>query len=74
MAAVLRTPSVGLTSFDRSPSGSVPGPSKGRALHYTPLHRTFGAKVDGADFSDVDLDLVEEIKEGLAKVRPGEGA
>lgn len=37
-------------------------------LVYKPLHPTFGASVEGADFTTITPELANEIQKGLAKV------
>lgn len=37
-------------------------------ISYTPLHPTFVAEASGVDFDNIPPEIVEEIKEGLAKV------
>lgn len=37
-------------------------------ISYTPLHPTFVAEASGVDFDNITPEIVEEIKEGLAKV------
>lgn len=37
-------------------------------INYTPLHPTFVAEASGVDFNNITPEVVEEIKEGMAKV------
>lgn len=66
MATLLARPSPAelqrevLTDDDRRPKPH---------FSFRPLHKTFGAEVLDADFSQITPELVGEIKAGLAKVR-----
>lgn len=37
------------------------------ALQFTPLHSTFVAEVSGADWNDITPELVEQLRQGVAK-------
>lgn len=50
-------------------SGIVPQDEHFKTISVKQLHPTFGAEVEGADFSDMSDEQLTELKAAMAKVR-----